>query len=129
MDEDLKTQLAQLEPAVRLALDKLNTAIAKESVIQDYQKIEAQVQQNQHLQQVQADLKKAQREIVTYKRIDKTKAAQVATENADRLKQTLEQDPLTLAYRQSLMDANDILTYITGQFETKLAAIMAKEDH
>ncbi|MCH4171866.1 MAG: YlbF family regulator [Lactobacillus sp.] len=129
MDEDLKTQLAQLEPAVRQALDKLNEAIAKESVIKEYQQIEAQVQQNQHLQQVQADLKKAQREIVTFKRIDKPKAAQAATETADKLKETLEQDPLTLAYRQSLMDANDILTYITGQFETKLAAIMAKEDH
>lgn len=128
MDKALQKQLAQLEPDVLAALKQLDEAISAEPVIQDYQTIEAQVLKNPHLTQLQDDLKAAQRDIVVYQRLAKPKAAEQATEKADTLKQLLEHDPLTIAYRQSLYEADEILEHITGLLETQLQAIMANQD-
>lgn len=128
MDKALQKQLAQLEPDVLAALKQLDEAISAEPVIQDYQTIEAQVLKNPHLTQLQDDLKAAQRDIVVYQRLAKPKAAEQATEKADTLKQRLEHDPLTIAYRQSLYEADEILEHITGLLETQLQAIMANQD-
>lgn len=128
MDKDLQKQLAQLEPDILEALQQLDAAIAQEPVIQDYQKIEAQVSHSEHLNKMQKDLKTAQRNIVLYQRLEKPHAARQAEAQADTLKHKLEIDPLTIAYRQSLYEADEILEHITGLFETELQDIMANKD-
>lgn len=128
MDKALQEQLDQLEPDVLAALTRLDTAISAEPVIKDFQTIEAQVLNNPHLTQLQEDLKTAQRDIVVYQRLEKPKAAKQATLKADEYKRKLEHDPLTVAYRQSLYEADEILEHITGLLETRLQAIMANQD-
>lgn len=128
MDQAFQKALAQLDPAVRSALEDLDAAIAKHSVIADYQKIERQVLNNGHLTQLQDELKAVKKDIVTFQKIDKPKAAAAAKAKADQIEQALANDPLTIAYRQSLYEADEILEYITQRLETQLQTTMAEKD-
>ncbi|MFD1671758.1 YlbF family regulator [Agrilactobacillus yilanensis] len=125
MATDLQKQLQALEPNIAEALAVLDAALVAEPIIEDYQKIEAQVLNSPHLKELQADLKKAQRDIVIYQKLEKPKAAKQAAMKADTLKQSIERDPLTIAYRQSLYEADEILEHITGLFEAELQQMMA----
>ncbi|WP_416353114.1 YlbF family regulator [Agrilactobacillus fermenti] len=127
-DKQLDQQLAALPADIRQALTAVTEAIAAVPTIQTYQQIEAQVKHNRPLQKQQQQLERAQKEIVAYQRIQKNKAALAAKTKADHLEKAIETDPLTIAYRQSLYEANELLEYMTHYFQAQLDKILADKD-
>ncbi|KRK40224.1 YlbF family regulator [Loigolactobacillus bifermentans] len=116
-----------MDQATRAALDHLVTLIQQDENIQNYQNIAAQVQGNQALDQLQADLKTTQKLIVNDQHYGKPKLAAQATKQADALKSQLEHHPLTQAYRNALSDANELITQITERLETTVNDDIQKE--
>lgn len=116
-----------MDQATRDALDHLVALIQQDENIQNYQNIAAQVQGNQVLAKLQADLKTTQKSIVNDRHYGKPKMAVQAAKQADALKQQLDQHPMTRAYRNALSDANELVTQITERLEAAVNDEIQKE--
>lgn len=107
-------------------LARLCQLLQNDDTILRYQKIAHQVKQNPQLEQLQTDLKSAQKAIVNEDYYQKPKAAARARQTADCLQQKLDEHPLTKTYRQALADANDTLEMVTTELQQQVDALIEK---
>ncbi|MFD0896374.1 YlbF family regulator [Loigolactobacillus binensis] len=117
---------AKLDANSQAALAKLCQLLQNDETVQHYQVIARQVKHNQSLKQLQQNLEQAQKSIVNDQHYHKPKATVQAEQQADRLKATLDQQPLTVAYRDALFDANATLEMVTGELQRQIDQLVPK---
>lgn len=116
------------EAAVEAALSHLTALLGKNEVITRFQQLQKRVEENDTLQQLEEDIKTAQKDAVQYAHYGKPEAEREALKKADRLTQEFDQHPLVVAYREQLYEANDLLQHLTNMIQKEVnAAIEANE--
>lgn len=120
--------LGQLEVPIQQELTKLLELLEKNEVIQRYQKLEKQTQQNKKLTALVEQIKEAQKEAVQYAHYDKPEAEKLAIQQADKLKIEFDTHPLVIAYREQLIEANDLLHHIANTIQFRVNEELEKEE-
>ncbi|MDT2801607.1 YlbF family regulator [Vagococcus lutrae] len=114
MTEERHIQDDDIQGALTTLLHQLQAYDA----IQNYQLIEAQAKDHPALQELIERIKAEQKNVVQFEHYDKPVAAQKALKEADRLQAELENHPLVVSYRHRLIEANELVQYITQRIET-----------
>ncbi|MGM0123064.1 hypothetical protein IGI37_000430 [Enterococcus sp. AZ194] len=108
------------EAAVQAALDKLSELLADNEIIQQYQALKERVEKNEHLATLVEQIKQSQKEAVQFAHYDKPEAERVAIKEAARLTEEFNQHPLVLAYREQLVEANDLVQHLTDYIQRRV---------
>ena len=110
----------EMESTVNEALQDLLAELAENSVIKSYKAIEEQAKNHPKLLDLAEAIKQQQKQAVKFAHYDKPVAEQAAIKEADRLMVEFEEHPLVVTYRQRLVEANDLLQYVTNLLEKEL---------
>lgn len=115
------------EEKVNQELAKLLGLIEANETIQRYKKLEVKIEKNQKLTDLVEEIKRAQKDAVQYAHYDKPEAEKAALQLADQLTKEFDEHPLVIAYREQLVEANDLLQHITDQIQQKVNQELEKE--
>ena len=108
-------------------LTKLLALIGEDELIQRYKELEAKVQKNQKLTDLVEQIKAAQKDAVQFAHYDKPEAEKAAIKRADELTKEFDEHPLVVAYREQLMEANDLLQHVTDMIQYRINEELEKE--
>jgi cell fate (sporulation/competence/biofilm development) regulator YmcA (YheA/YmcA/DUF963 family) len=108
-------------------LMKLLALIGEDELIQRYKKIEEKVQNNKKLTELVEQIKAAQKDAVQFAHYDKPEAEKAAIKRADELTKEFDEHPLVVAYREQLMEANDLLQHVTDMIQYRINEELEKE--
>ncbi|MFD1900897.1 RicAFT regulatory complex protein RicA family protein [Enterococcus termitis] len=108
-------------------LMKLLALIGEDDLIQRYKKIEEKVQNNEKLTELVEQIKAAQKDAVQFAHYDKPEAEKAAIQRADELTKEFDEHPLVVAYREQLMEANDLLQHVTDMIQYRINEELEKE--
>lgn len=116
------------EAAVEAALNDLTALLKENEVIVDYQRIQKRVAESDTLKQLEDGIKEAQKAAVQYAHYDKPEAEKAALKEADRLTKEFDQHPLVIAYREQLVEANDLLQHLTHMIQKEVNNTLESDD-
>ncbi|MHC5247276.1 YlbF family regulator [Enterococcus sp. LJL90] len=105
------------DKALQVELDKLTTLIEENEIIIRFRQIEKRVNDNQQLAKLVEEIKEAQKAAVQYEHYDKPEAKRQALALADQLTAEFDNHPLVIAYREQLVEANDLLQHLTHKIQ------------
>ncbi|ALS38765.1 cell fate (sporulation/competence/biofilm development) regulator YmcA (YheA/YmcA/DUF963 family) [Enterococcus rotai] len=108
-------------------LTKLLALIGEDELIQRYKELEAKVQKNEKLTDLVEQIKAAQKDAVQFAHYDKPEAEKAAIKRADELTKEFDEHPLVVAYREQLMEANDLLQHVTDMIQYRINEELEKE--
>ncbi|QCI87315.1 hypothetical protein FE258_00065 [Vagococcus zengguangii] len=109
-----------MEQTVEAALQDLLAELAENPVIIDYKTIEEQAKNHPKLSELAEAIKFQQKQAVKFAHYGKPVAEQEAIKQADELMREFEDHPLVVTYRQRLIEANDLLQYVTNLIEKEV---------
>lgn len=106
---------------------KLLALIGEDELIQRYKELENKVQNNQKLTDLVEQIKAAQKDAVQFAHYDKPEAEKTAIKRADELTKEFDEHPLVVAYREQLMEVNDLLQHVTDMIQYRVNEELEKE--
>ncbi|WP_235032837.1 YlbF family regulator [Enterococcus sp. CSURQ0835] len=109
-----------MDKEIQAALTKLTAALANNELIKNYQQVKRQVDQSEKLAQLQTAIKNAQQEAVQAEHYEKPAAKKQALQQADALKEAFDTHPLVGNYRAQLLEADDLLQYVTNLIQQEI---------
>ncbi|MBP2099948.1 YlbF family regulator [Enterococcus rivorum] len=115
------------EEKINYELERLLALIEENETIQQYKKLEVKVQKNEKLTALVEQIKQAQKDAVQFAHYNKPEAEREALKLADQLTKEFDEHPLVIAYREQLVEANDLLQHITDQIQYKVNEELEKE--
>lgn len=116
------------EAAVEAALNDLTALLKENEVISDYQRVQKRVAESDTLKQLEDEIKEAQKAAVQYAHYGKPEAEKAALKEADRLTKEFDQHPLVTAYRDQLVEANDLLQHLTHMIQKEVNDTLEADD-
>lgn len=117
----------EIDESIQIELNQLLSLIEEHDIIQRYKMLEKKVQANKKLAELTEKIKTAQKEAVQFAHYDKPNAEQEAICQADRLTKEFNEQPLVIAYRQALSEANELLQYIIEMIQSQINEEIEKE--
>ncbi|MDA9470567.1 RicAFT regulatory complex protein RicA family protein [Enterococcus sp. 5H] len=108
-------------------LMKLLALIGEDEMIRRYKELENKVQNNQKLTDLVEQIKAAQKDAVQFAHYDKPEAEKTAIKRADELTKEFDEHPLVVAYREQLMEVNDLLQHVTDMIQYRVNEELEKE--
>ncbi|AYW45809.1 YlbF family regulator [Tetragenococcus koreensis] len=116
------------EPEIQAALEHLVDLLGEHDTIKEFQEIQQRALQNEQLNDLEEQIKQVQKAAVQFAHYDKPEAEKQANAEIDRLKKEYETHPLVIRYREKILDANDLLHYITENFEKRVNDAIEEEE-
>lgn len=117
----------EYEPVLDQVFYKLLEKLAHHDTIKEYRKLEHQIGEHDGLQRLVDDIKAHQKEMVRFDHYDKPNAYKEAKRLADEKQQQFDNHPLVIAYRESLVEANDLLQHVTNRLQKKVNDSLEKK--
>jgi cell fate (sporulation/competence/biofilm development) regulator YmcA (YheA/YmcA/DUF963 family) len=105
----LYTQNEILEKARELAV-----MIARTKEVDFYKRAEQQIKHNERVQELIAELKKKQKQMVMFESMNKPELAKKVEEEYNQLHEELDAIPIVTEFKQSQVDVNDLLQMVTN---------------
>ncbi|WP_368250588.1 YlbF family regulator [Enterococcus sp. 2201sp1_2201st1_B8_2201SCRN_220225] len=105
------------EEAIKQAVEQLDRLLCDLPQVKEFQNVAAKVRNNEGLAQLEAEIKEAQKAVVNFGHYGKEEAQKQALEQVKLLTAAYDQHPLVVAYRQQLIEINDLLEYVTGRLQ------------
>lgn len=93
-----------------------------------YHEIEQRVKSNQQLTELEEHIKQAQKDAVQFAHYNKPEAERQALAEADRLKQEYDEHPLVIAYRERLIEADDLIQYLVKKIQRAVNDRLEEEE-
>lgn len=115
------------EPEVKAALEQLTESLAAHETIRSFKRIKEKIEKNQHLQELEEKIKTAQKEAVNFAHYGKPEAEKAAIAAANRYTAEFEEQPLVIAYREKLLEANDLLHFVTDSLQRQVNETIEEE--
>jgi len=115
------------EPAVQAALDELLEMLAEHDTIKEFKKIQLKAQQNQYLKELEEAIKAAQKDAVQFAHYGKPEAEKQAIQRINELNKEYAEHPLVVAYREKLIEADDLLQYVTSRLQRQVNHMIEEE--
>ncbi|MGX7023947.1 YlbF family regulator [Vagococcus hydrophili] len=107
----------QYEEKIAKSLDMLLTQLGENEVIKSYKEIAQKVDQHEGLKELVESIKRHQKDAVQYAHYDKPEAEKEAIRLANTKQKEFDEHPLVIVYREKLVEANDLLQYVTHLLE------------
>ena len=107
----------QYEDKVKKQVEELVKKIGQVEVIEEYKVIAQKVDKHQGLKDLVEEIKRHQKDAVQFAHYDKPEAEKEATRLADEKQKAFDEHPLVIAYREKLIEANDLLQHVTFLLE------------
>lgn len=107
----------QYEDNIDLKLNELLEKIDQTEVIVSYKKIALKVDQHDGLKQLVEEIKGYQKDAVQFNHYEKLEAEKEALRLANAKQKEFDEHPLVIAYREKLVEANDLLQHVTYLLE------------
>ena len=106
--------------AIDKELRHLLTLIGEDEIIIRYKELEKRIKENKKLTTLVEEIKKAQKDVVQYAHYEKPEAEKEAIARTNALTKEFDEHPLVIAYREQLIEANDLLQYITDKIQYRI---------
>ncbi|MGX7264706.1 RicAFT regulatory complex protein RicA family protein [Enterococcus crotali] len=120
-------ELSITDKRINEELMKLLALLGEDELIQRYKELEEKVQNNEKLTGLVEQIKAAQKDAVQFAHYDKPEAEKAAIKRADELTKEFDEHPLVVAYREQLMEANDLLQHVTDMIQYRINEELEKE--
>lgn len=101
-------------------LAELGKLLQSNSIVKEFHTAQAEIEKDSLLKEKEEAMKQEQKEAVQAKYYEKNNALQAAEITSDSLKEELETDIKVIHYREALMEANDLLQYMTDYIQITL---------
>ncbi|EOI06756.1 hypothetical protein UAY_00098 [Enterococcus moraviensis ATCC BAA-383] len=108
-------------------LTKLLSLLGEDELIKRYKELEEKVEHNEKLTDLVEQIKAAQKDAVQFAHYDKPEAEKAAIKRADDLTKEFDEHPLVVAYREQLIEANDLLQHVTDMIQYRINEELEKE--
>lgn len=115
------------EQAIQIELQQLEQLIGQHPVIQAFKEVEMRARTNRHLQELEEQIKAAQKEAVQFAHYGKPEAEKQAILRIEELTAVYNQQPLVVRYREMLFEANDLLQFVTNTVQKKVNQALEEE--
>lgn len=115
------------EQAIQAELQQLEQLIGQHPVIQAFKEVEMRARTNRHLQELEEQIKAAQKEAVQFAHYGKPEAEKQAILRIEELTAAYNQQPLVVRYRETLFEANDLLQFVTSAVQKKVNQALEEE--
>ncbi|UXS36029.1 YlbF family regulator [Staphylococcus delphini] len=102
------------------AAQKLSASIQSLETIQHYQRIEAQIHQNEQISQYMAELKQNQKQSVNLQNYDKPVAFARSEEKIEEIQTKIDEIPIVNEFKTVQQEANDLLHVIIGTLSARI---------
>lgn len=116
-----------IDDATRKELDKLLQLMGQDEIIQRYQELEEKIKKNQKLTELVEEIKAAQKDAVQFAHYGKPEAEKEALQRADEKTAAFDNHPLVVAYREQLVEANDLIQHVTEMIQYRINEELEKE--
>lgn len=115
------------EPQVKAELERLIALLAEHESIQAFKEIETKVKNNQNLQKLEEKIKQAQKDAVNFAHYGKPEAEKQAIAEIEQATAEYDEHPLVIAYREKLLEANDLLHFVTDSIQKQINEAIEEE--
>lgn len=115
------------EPEIKKELDELLRLLAEHETVQAFQEIQERAMKNERLKNLEEQIKAAQKDAVNFAHYGKPEAEKQAVAKIQSLTKTFDEDPIVLAYRQALLEADELLQYMTTTFQRQVNQAIEEE--
>lgn len=119
--------LLEQDQDVRQAVEELSRLLSDLPQVKEFQALSEKVAANEKLTRLEEAIKTAQKEAVQFEYYGKPQAKQVALSEADRLTAEYDSLPLVIAYREKLLEVNDLLQYVTDGIQRGVETLLESE--
>lgn len=116
-----------MEESIQKELDQLEQLLAAHPTIREFKEVQMRAQNNAALKELEAQIKRAQKDAVQYAHYKKPEAEKIAIQEIARLQATYDQHPLVVRYRDVLYEANELLHYVTTTLQKKVNQVIEEE--
>lgn len=116
-----------MEESIQKELDQLEQLLASHPTIREFKEVQMRAQNNAALKELEAQIKRAQKDAVQYAHYEKPEAEKIAIQEIARLQATYDQHPLVVRYRDVLYEANELLHYVTTTLQKKVNQVIEEE--
>lgn len=120
--------ISKMDEETTKALEKLTEMIKEHDVIQEYQLLEENVQQNQRLNGLIEQIKAKQKEAVAFSHYEKPEAEKVVIKELDTLTTQFKEHFLVRTYQDNLVEANALLQSIVERIQETVNEEIQKND-
>lgn len=110
-------KILEQEQVVKQAVDQLSRLLSDLPQVQEFQQLAAKVADNQKIVQLEEAIKQAQKDAVQYEHYQKPEACAQALAKADELTTQYNELPLVVAYREKMIEVNEIVQYVTNRIQ------------
>lgn len=110
-------KILEQEQVVKQAVDQLSRLLSDLPQVQEFQQLAAKVADNQKIVQLEEAIKQAQKDAVQYEYYQKPEACAQALAKADELTTQYNELPLVVAYREKMIEVNEIVQYVTNRIQ------------
>lgn len=116
-----------VDEEVNKELSRLLSLIGEDEVIIRYKELEKKIKENEKLTNLVEEIKAAQKDAVQFAHYGKPEAEKEAISRADELTKQFDNHPLVIAYREQLIEANDLLQFITDRIQYRINEELERE--
>ncbi|ARJ51743.1 RicAFT regulatory complex protein RicA family protein [Staphylococcus lutrae] len=99
---------------------ELSTSLQSLETIQAYQRVEAQIHQNQRISQYMAELKANQKQSVNLQNYDKPLAFEQSEAKIEALQKKMNHMPIVNEFKVAQQEANTLLQVVIGTLSSKI---------
>ncbi len=117
------------EAEVQQALDQLLALLAEHDTIKEFKQIQTKARQNKHLKELEEAIKAAQKDAVQFAHYGKPEAEKEAITRINALNKAYAEHPLVVAYREKLIEANDLLQHVTTSLQRQVNQAIEEEEN
>ena len=125
-DEGEKMEPLNLDAQSNKELEKLLHLIGQDEVIQRYQAIEEKVKKNKKLTELVEEIK-ARKKMRFNLLTMANQLLKKAIQRADAKTKEFDEHPLVVAYREQLIEANDLVQHVTALIQYRVNEELEKE--
>ena len=112
--------MASAEENFQLAKEELINLLKNHEAVLAFQEAQMAIEQVPELKQLAARMKAYQQEAVLFQKIEKVQAQEQAGQQADLIREGLDELPIVQDYRDKMQDASDLVQYVTKSIEERI---------
>ena len=112
--------MASAQDDFQKAQNNLINLLKNHEAVLDFKEAQKGIEQIPELKHLAGQMKAHQQEAVLFQKIEKEKAQVQSAQQADRIKDELDDLPIVQDYRKKMQDASDLVQYVTKSIEEKI---------
>lgn len=108
------------EQALQAEVEKMLDLLKKHESVQSFKEVQSKAQNHIGLKELEEKIKRAQKDAVAYAHYDKPEAEKQAVNEINALNQAYKNHPLVKNYRDRLVEADELLQYLSTKIQKEV---------